>query len=356
MLIYWLLFAFPALMALAYPVHPQSAFADRRGQRAGFVAFVVAYALIGGLRHETGGDWDTYTLMHEEIALGSALDAMTTTDPLFGLLNWISAQLGMGLYLVNGVCCLLLGMGTVQVAARMREPWLGILFAVPYLLIVVGMGYVRQGAAIGMMLMALASLDNSRTLKTIALMAIGTLFHSSASLLFPMFGWALVRRNKLLAVASMVVGAALFAAFFLPQLDKLELGYLEQEYDSGGAATRILMSLLPSMLVLARWRHFGASARVRSVWIAIALANFAALGALAVSSSSTAVDRIALYFSVIQIAAFGEIRALAGVSDSMATGVRIALVGLAAMIQAVFLIFATHAYLWVPYQSVLELL
>ena len=89
---------------------------------------------------------------------------MGLTDPFFGIINWVSAQFDLGVYLPNGIACLLLGYGTVRAAQLTRDPWLGVLIAVPYLLIVVGMGYVRQGAAIGMILIAIATLDRARHL------------------------------------------------------------------------------------------------------------------------------------------------------------------------------------------------
>ncbi|MBN8500765.1 MAG: hypothetical protein J0M19_06405, partial [Sphingomonadales bacterium] len=70
------------------------------------------------------------------------------------------------------------------------------------------------------------------------------------------------------------------------------------------------MNVLPSALLLLRWRYFGASDRVRSVWILVASANMLALAALYLTPSSTAVDRVALFFSPIQMAVFGEFRDL----------------------------------------------
>lgn len=355
MLIYWLLFAFAGLMALAYPVD-----ANRQvvtgGQRLAFVAFIVFYVLLGALRYEIGGDWFTYDEMFEDIRQESLDYAMTRTDPLFGALNWLSAQLGTGVYLVNGVACALLGIGTVRAALMTREPWLGVVMAVPYLLIVVGTGYVRQGAAIGLILIAAATLDRSRPLRTIAYLVLATGLHSSAALAFPLFGYALASRRKLLAIVLSAIGAGAFVFVLAPRMASFEAGYLEAEYESTGAAVRLLMSLLPSLLLLARWRHFVASERVRSIWVGMAIANLIAVAALVVSPSSTAVDRAALYLSPVQIVVLGEIRNLTARSNGMALILRLACLGLAALVQTIWLVFAAHAEYWVPYQSVLQFL
>lgn len=359
MFIYWLLFAFPAAMALAYPVRlqrtgPSSAHGPAQG--LAFLSFVVFYVLLGALRFQTGGDWDTYDDTFNDIKVDTIAYAMTRTDPLYGVLNWLSAKADTGIYAVNGICCGLLGYGTVAAAIRLREPWLAVLIAVPYLLIVVGLGYVRQGAAIGLILIAIANLDRSRPLRTIGFLVLATGFHSAAALALPVFAWALVKRNKVLAVFGTLVAAAIFVFVLAPRIGTFEQGYVEAEYDSGGATVRVMMGLLPSLLILARWRSFAASPRVRSVWLLMALANVGALVGLVLSPSSTAVDRIALFFSVIQLAAFGEFRGLVGISERMVLITRLALIGVAAAVQMVWLVFGTHAVYWVPYKSVLQFL
>lgn len=355
MTIYWLFLAFPALMALTYPrLAPR--YSSNAAQGLALLTFVLFYALLAGLRYEVGGDWLNYIDMYEDMRTDSLGYALTRTDPLFGLFNWISAQIGTGVYLVNFLCGMILGLGVVRAAMRFREPWLAILIAVPYLLIVVGLGYVRQGLAIGFVLIAITSLDRARPLRTAAYLVLAVLSHSTAALALPLFGYALARRYKAFAVIFSFIGAVLFLYVLAPRLGQFELGYIDQEYDSGGATVRLLMSLLPSLLLLARYRAFVASERVRSVWILVALANVAALVALFVTPSSTAVDRIALFYSIIQLAVFGEFRDLSGLSARYATLIRLLLIAIAVAVQSVWLIFATNAEFWVPYQSVLQFL
>lgn len=353
MFIYWLLFAIPALMALFYPVRSVR---PSQGQVLALIAYMTFYVLVGLLRHETGGDWDNYDLIFEDIRTDNLAYALVRSDPAFGLLNWFSAQVGGGHYLVNGVCCLLLGYGVARISLTFREMWLSVLIAVPYLLIVVGMGYIRQGAAIGLMLTAIASLDRARPVRTVLLLLVATTFHSSAAITFPLFVFALIRGNKALAVAATAIGLAAFVFFFMPQLERFETNYIDAEYGSSGALVRVLMGVVPAMLVLLRWRSFPSSERVRSVWLMIALVNIGALIAYVISPSSTAVDRLALFVSVIQLAAFGEIRALLGITYRMTLMIRMVLIVITAMVQLIFLVFAVHADLWVPYRSIFETL
>lgn len=353
MTIYWLLFAFAAAMALAYPVRSEVQ-AHGPAQGLAFLVFLLAYFMIAMLRDEIGGDWVNYEEILEDISQAGLADAILRTDPLFGLLMWLSLQLGTGIYLVNGITALILGYGTIRTAMLAREPWLAILIAVPYLLIVVGMGFVRQGAAIGMILLAIIALVDGRVHKTIVCLAVAAAFHSTASIVFPLFGYALARRNKLVALFLLAIGAIAFILILAPRLEAYQVGYIDAEFDSSGALVRVLMSFIPSALLLVRWRRFNAPERIRVVWLGIALANCLALAAFVFSPSSTAVDRMALYFSIIQIAVFGEIGAISGMSQRSMFLVRIMVIVIAAAVQAVWLVFAANAEYWVPYKSVLQ--
>jgi len=149
---------------------------------------VLFYTLLAGLRWDVGGDWGNYVEIYDDIALENLSYAMSITDPLYGLVNWFSAQFDMGMYFVNGVCAFLLVYGVARTVGRFRDPWLAMMMAVPYLLIVVGLGYIRQGAAIGLLLMAMAAFDNGRLIRTLIylIMAIG--FHATATTGTPALG------------------------------------------------------------------------------------------------------------------------------------------------------------------------
>ena len=353
MLIYWLLFAFPALLALAYPITSER-YRATPAQGLALSGFSLFFTVLAALREEVGGDWETYQFIFDDIRTDTFAYSLTATDPLFGIINWVSAQLGTGVYLVNGICALILCYGVVVAALRLTDPWLAIMMAVPYLLIVVGMGYVRQAAAIGLILLAIASFDHAKPLRTSLYLIAAIGFHSTAIIAFPLFAYALTARYRVLSIAFAGIAVAAYIFVLLPRLDTFEAGYLDAEYESSGAFIRILMSVVPSALLLLRWRNFAASTKVRSVWITMALANFIALAVVIISPASTAVDRVALFFAPMQMFVFGIFRDLYPLPDKFVLASRLAMIAVAAMVQVVWLVYATHASFWVPYQSVLE--
>ena len=354
MFIYWVMLAFPAILALAHSVQiPRGNF----GSTQSFLlyAFMCFYVVIGAFRIHVGADWITYEYMFEDIGSGGFAYALEQIDPVYGALNWVSALLGGGIYLVNGVCCLLLAYGTMLVAKHFREPWMAIVIAVPYLLIVVGFGYVRQGAAIGLILIAIDSHIRGSRMWTIACLVMATGFHATALLAIPAFAWTLVRRNAVIGVLVALLFAIVYYYFLAPRLDQTQSRYSTGGFNSTGTLVRVMMGFIPSMLILVRWRAFEASSRPRSLWLLFAWANVAALVAFALVPTSTVVDRAALYFAAIQLAVFGEFRSLMGIADQMVVLTRMALIAVAIAVQGVWLVYATHSEYWVPYRSVLDL-
>ena len=355
MTVYWLLFGYVAIMALLFPLTPER---ERLGamQSLAILGFVVAYVLVATLRYQIGGDWVEYQDMYDAVRQGSLRDAVQFTDPVFGIMLWVSGKLHAGIYPVNGLCAALIAVGTVRVAQTTREPWLAILAAVPYLLIVVGMGYVRQAGAIGMIMIAIASLGRARPVTIIGELALAIGLHSTGGIVFPLFGPGLAQRRRWLALVITGLGAVAFVSILSLRIDEFEKGYIEQAYESSGATVRLLMNLLPSLVLLVRWRDFPVEGGARRVWLGFAVASILTFAALIISPSSTAVDRVGFYFAPVQLVVFGSMLDLLRVPRAGIFLVRTVMIGIAALVQMVWLVLATDAPLWVPYHAIFGLM
>lgn len=355
MTIYWILLALPALMALLYPVRDARGFTSAP-QVLALYAFAGLYVGMSLLRDEIGSDWYAYQNMYEQVSGASLAEALTVTDFGFALLLWVSSLFDLGIFPVNAIASLLLVIGVIRVAATTRDPWLAITFSVPYLLIVLGFGYVRQAAAIGMILMAIASIERSRIVSTGFRLLIAISLHSTSVIVLPFFAYALADRNKLRVLLITTLGGVAFVVLIASQLSVFSESYLEAEYSSRGAAVRIAMGLLPAILLLWQRKIFESGPRARSLWLGFALANIGLIIALTISPSSTVVDRIGLYFAAIQVLVFGEIGRLTRASARTVLVVRFLVISLAVAVQMVWLLFAEHAGDWVPYESIAKYL
>lgn len=343
MWLYWLMFAIPAF-ATAVPRR-----LPKREAGIMWVAVGLLFALLIGLRHEVGGDWFNY-LRHFGYVTPSLVDILPLGDPGYYGLNWLVAQLDGTIYHVNFVCASILMWGTVVFCRAQPNSWLALLVAVPYMLIVVGMGYTRQSAALGFALLALVAISDGRIRGFILWVVLGATFHKSAVLLLPIAGLA-ASRNRL--VTGSLVALTTVLVYYLMLADSSELlweRYVDSGYQSEGGLVRVLMNVVPAVFLIAFRRRLVRDAQEQVLWLWIAAFALACLPLLWVAS--TAIDRIALYLIPIQLYVFTRLPQLANRRSSR-TQIVLAVVAFYALVQAVWLNFAIHAEHWLPYRFVL---
>ncbi|WP_290890455.1 EpsG family protein [Arenimonas sp.] len=341
MLVFWAMFVVAAWGVLT----PKSMPAAQA--RAMWLAVGFTFTLLIGLRHEVGGDWFNYIPHFLNASTMTFSEAAAMGDPGHYVLNMWVSQAGGDIYLVNLVYAVLMMWGTMVFCRRQPNPWLALMVAVPYMLIVVGMGYTRQSAALGLSLIGLVALGEHRVRTFIVCVAIGALFHKSAVLLMPIAALA-ASRNRILTGAIVAVSALmLYYLLLVDTADDMWRNYVEEQMQSQGGLIRVVMNFIPAMLLIVFRRRLVADPQERKLWLWIAV--FAIVCVPMVFLASTAVDRVALYFIPLQLFVFARLPGLA-TNVTSRTGVVVGIVLYYAAVQYIWLNFATHSQYWTPYQ------
>lgn len=344
---YWLLFGFFALGGL---IGEGRSGPDDRRFSPGLVLGMLAILVMVGLRDRVGVDWENYVEMMGFAAKRDAIDTLKYADPAYQLLNWIAYHAGAGLWLVNLVCAALFTWGLARFAFNQPFPWLAMLIAIPYLVIVVAMNYSRQAVAIGFVMAGFACLTRGGFFWRFGLyVVLGSLFHTSALLVLPM---ALIgqKRGRLQQLTLIPAGAyLLYTGLLSERIDKYVSDYVSKALESQGAAIRVAMCALPAVVFLLFRSKLRFEPDEATLWRNFSLAALALGVLLFVLPSSTAVDRIALYILPLQIAILAR---LPFVFNSVPEA-KIAVVAGSAAVLFVWLNFAFHASAWIPYRSFL---
>lgn len=347
MLPYWILFLLPALLAITRlrPVQFQAT----RWSGYWMVAFVMLVLMIG-LRHEVGGDWGSYVEQLRLASYDSFEQAVKQGDPAYSLLNWLAARMELGSYFVNTVCAVFFSWGLVVFCRAQPRPWLALVVAVPYLVTVVAMGYTRQGTAIGLAMLGLVALSGRKILRFVVFVALAATFHKSAVILMPLAVLA-GSHNRIWTALWVGFASLLFYGLLLQDsVSDLTINYIGAQYDSAGAAIRVTMNAVPAALFLWFRRRFVMPPADRTFWTWMSLVALAFVGLLIISPSSTAVDRVALYWIPLQLFVLSRLPdALGQPHGRNGQWVR-AVVGYSAAVLFVWLFFAVHASYWLPYQ------
>ena len=343
MIPYWLLFSYFAIGS--FLENPKRS-ADVRTYP--LIAFGVAViALLIGLRFEVGADWPTYEFMFSYARHADLGRMIEVGDPAYQFLNWAVYQLGAEIWLVNLFCGAIFAWGLSRFAQVQTHPWLALLVAIPYMVVVVAMGYSRQAVALCILMAGLASILRGGSLLRFALyVTVAALFHKTAVVAFPLVVLA-SNRNRVLNLLLGVAASLLFYDMFLgDSMEQFVENYIEAEYSSQGAAIRVVMSLVPATLFFLFRKSLRFSPDEDLIWRNFSLAAFGLLALLLVLPSSTAVDRRALYIMPLQLAVLSRIP---GTVMSQLPG-KVTIIAYSFAVQFVWLNYAAHAEYWVPYK------
>ncbi|MDB5540761.1 MAG: EpsG family protein [Devosia sp.] len=345
---YWLIFSIPAFATL---------FENgdwRRRRDVENIAFLLAIAFTGilvGLRYDVGGDWSSYLGYLDRAAYLGFHEIPTAGDPGYILLNWLAARFGGDIWLVNLACAGLFCWGLFEFCRMQPRPWLALAVAVPYLVVVVAMGYTRQGVAIGLSMLGLVALaQQGSTLKFVFWVVLAATFHKTAVLLIPI---AALTSDRGRWWTFLWVAAAAAAAYFVllaDRVDDLIYGYVESEYDSSGASIRTAMNVLPATLLLVFRDRFPMPPREKRLWLIVAAVAIATVPTLILSPSTTAVDRLSLYLIPIQMVVLSRVPGAFGRSERTQRFLAVAVLIYSGLALFVWLNFASHSWAWLPYQ------
>ena len=329
---------------------------SRRIADSNLLALGAFLTLLIGLRYEVGGDWFSYFgFIDRSFGLPFA-EVFLETEPGYGLLNWIGANWGGGVFLVNTICGLLFSIGLLLFCRAQPHPWLALCLAFPYLVTVVAMGYSRQSVAIGLEMLALLELQNNKLLRFLGLIALAATFHRTVLVMLVLPACTLsgsLRFSQFIRLGLLAgVAYGLYSAVIESDLNYYVQGYLEAEYQSQGALIRVALCGLPAVAFLLNRRRFQLIPDVQRIWALLSLMAVAAAIGLFTVASSTAVDRLALYLIPLQLFVGSRVphTCLFGIPQGI-WNLLLILFSLAVLL--VWLLFAAHSTYWLPYRNLL---
>lgn len=350
------MFLIPAVMAIMQSPRRDGGYAKLRwiDSRTGLPSIwfltAVFFVMAIGFRFEVGGDWYNYLDNYEHLSRMSYTDVLRLGDPAFQVINLVSKDLGIGIVGVNLFSALIFIAGLFFFCRHSPRPWLGLAVSVPYLVIVVGMGYTRQSLAIGLVLFGLKLVENRQLGKFGLIVVAATAFHRSA-LVAGLVGLMVARRRRFLStlfiIACLVIASE---AFVTDVVGTVYANYIESLYESQGALLRITMCVVPAAIFFWKRGLFVLSHIERQL-----LAGFSGLSILMfflvlTIPSTTVLDRFALYLMPVQIMVFSRLPDVFGRIGRPNDGLVVAVLGYYASVLFVWLNYADHAKFWVPYR------
>jgi len=349
MIVYWLLFAIPALGAMFEGIRHRSQFLNP------ILFFLLALFLVMAFR-ETGGDYHRYILMLSSYNSEPLSRWILLTEPIYGYLNWQSLQFGWGIYGVNAACSLIFIGCLYKFALDEPKPILVIAAAIPYLVIVVAIGYTRQGTGVGLFMLGLTYLRRQNALAYLICCVCAIGFHTSAIILLPLVYFCFSFKNKFTAY---IVGGVLLAAaiiglvfFFQEKVNFYVSIYAESDhYQSSGAFQRSLLNGLAGLVFFIFWKNWKQIFGAEQYFFYLSI--LALISVPASLYQSTVVDRMGLYLLPFQVLVFSRLPLLQG-NQKYIQLTTLTVISAYALVLFVWLHLGSFSkVLWLPYESLI---
>jgi len=353
---YWLLFFIPAVVAVGERPQIRAGTARNREFQPWPMGWILVNALVAflvGWRVEVGGDWLNYFAYLDGLAFLPFLNVFTMPDPGYQLLNWISLQMDWGVIGVNALGGIIFATGVAVFCRSLARPWLALTVAVPYLIIVVGMGYTRQAIATSLAMIGIVALQRKATVWFVVWVLLGTTFHKTAVLLLPIGALASTSRRPLQILWVSIAFVSAYVLFLADSAEVLYSNYVEAESQSEGALVRIMMNAVAALILMFNWTKFRDRAGTAPLWRWVSWGALVLAGALVVSPASTAIDRLALYMLPLQLVVFSSAPTAMSTDTGKARGWVGMTIAYYLLVLFVWLNYATHAPYWLPYKSYL---
>jgi hypothetical protein len=341
------LLALPAFFALASP--------NRVPVMTGPIV-LAAIVLFVGLRYQIGPDWFAYEYIHANHFGKTLADIWSSVEPLSASLFWFSETSGLGAQFSNLVAAFILCFGIWSFAKRTESPWLALLAALPYLVIVFGMSGIRQSMAVGVILYSLSRWREGSLVSLAIGVFVASLFHTSALVVgFFVLYVSNLRRSLKIASALLLAGILLIA---IQLSDVYEQGlytyqsrYLEnpESVVSFGAIFHLALVLFPGILALVYRKKlvpyvFSSSLLTAGIWgVAAVTVTF--------FIQTTISSRLTLYMYFLPMLVYPALVRIA--ARGSANVVLAGLVILHFLILGTWLSLANHRDAYLPYQNIL---
>lgn len=253
-----------------------------------------------GLRYEVGADWGNYLVIYE-VLLGSDLKtSLVRTDPAYGLLNYIAANLNYDIWFVNLVCAIIFYLSLDYFSKNTRNYWIALLVAFPYLILSVSMGFTRQSVAIGLGMVAITHLLKNNKYAFLIWIFLALLFHKSALLLLIFTPYAF--NIKLTGFKNVLyfVSFIIVLLILMSKLSSQENLYFTDEVSSAGALARMIIHA-PSVGIYLLYRNRLKKIYNEKITVLDALLALIIIFFFISFVYSTFADRFNLYFYIFDM-------------------------------------------------------
>ena len=305
-----------------------------------------------GLRYEVGGDWSIYLNFFDEYNQLFNINLLSTFldhGLFYVIINKISYYIGSGYIGVNFICAIIFMTALSSFLYSSKNRWLGMLVSFPIIIVILGMGYTRQGLAFAFSLLLLKSLENNRLYLSFIYLILAILSHQTALMLLSFFIFYFWYHKKYSDLIKLIIIPIFFGFIFWDKLAHLLYFYVGsgQHMTAFGSIPRASLIIIIAVLFLFfRKKHVYMTKYQIYIftWIAYLIIVIAPFSFV----STITTDRLLFYLYSLKVAFIS----FANLEDKKINAVVFFIISIYVFYLAVWMHFGHNSSSWVPYNFV----
>jgi hypothetical protein len=282
----------------------------KQGRAGKQVYYVVLFTLFvfSAFRYQVGCDWLGYYSQYNA-AFNFEWSSLTRIqEPIWwAILAWIN-ETGLPYPIANVISSAIFFVGVHVLARRQPDPLGFLVLLFPILIINMPMSGIRQGAAIGLICIALTAFIDRRPLRYAIWVALAGGFHSSAMifmLLLPLAKGQYTISRLILAAVAALPGVYLLASSQAAEVATSR--YIDNEVDAAGAVFRVSLLALSALYFFLLLRKKWSRTWPQDYSLGDIGAMGMLLAPLVLPVSTVIGDRLGYYLIPIQVMIFARL-------------------------------------------------
>ena len=353
MIAYYVMFSLPFFACLN--------FVNFSNKLKSFSIFFYLFLLVLfiGLRDQVGGDWNQYINNYNNPVKFDLFAFDIRTDYLYHLSAFLIYNFGYSIHFLNLLLAALFVFSIYKFSIINPSVSLSFLIAFPIFVLILGMGFVRQGVAVSLYLLAITAVLNKDKKLFFIYSITAIFFHKSAFIVFmfyPVFFNKFEIKNYIFPIVLAM------ATLYLIKYDLLNLytNYIGANMHtnaaennmmiSKGGFVRVIINVLASFLFLIFSKELTKNNEEKKVFFILAIASILSL--FLIQNYSVFIDRINYYFLPIQLFIFSRFPFIF-VNKSTIYVIKTLTALFYLLILSVWLNYAIFSFAWIPYSNYL---
>lgn len=306
-----------------------------------------------GLRYQTGGDWYSYEIKIIQLSTLEFYELLAQNEPGFSTLAYLMSWINEKHIVINVICATIFLTGIIKLGVEIGYPSMVMLLSFPFLIIVVGMGYVRQSVALGFLMIGIVNLSNGRNFSYFIYCIAAGFFHSSSIIMLLLgFTQCKIYRNYVLIGILFTVFGCFF--YFSGVFDEYYVSYVSSENQSGGVWYRlVLLDFSALIFLIFRTKFPNLNQQLIRYCTAMSLIALAFPFILLITDSTIGIDRFSIYLYPLQLITYTSLVFLFKGRENREIYVLLVSINLLIVLMT-WISYSPNASDWLPYRSVLE--